>query len=218
MGQRMAAAIIGVLAVIASAASAEVLTDSRGLKANSPMAKYLFSQAFFKSMAEAAGALDRDLGIACAEDYSITPVNFIVLRPIDLPDGAKEAASGAWIYRYDVQRCGKTKRNNLLVEVQKDGPRADILLPGETFATPRQMTEAIPMVGAYAAPSLEKVCKEIRVADTRIVKPPVVAKGAKGPTAPWKENWVVQGCGKQVDVPVTFTPNPKGGSSMSVGK
>ncbi len=217
MSHKMAAAVIGALALLSAPATAEVLNSSRSLKPDSPMAHYLFSQGFFKSMADGAAALDKDLGVACDEDYSVTPASFIVLQPINLPAGAEHATSGAWVYRYDVTRCGKTKRNNMLVSIGKDGPQAELLLPGHTFATPRQMAEAIPTVGAYAAPVLEKDCKQIRIADTTVVKPPTVAAGAKAPTAPWKERWTVYGCGKQVDVPVTFTPDGKGSSTLSFG-
>lgn len=210
----------GLFMLAAFPASAEILSDGRGLNPSSPMGKYLYSMSFYQGMYAVAVQADRALKVSCSEKYDIKPVNVVVLAPIDLPEGAAQAASGAWIYRYDAVRCGTKKRYNLMMTAQPSAaPRANMLLPGDTITSPRLMMDAVKVVGIKAASSLDSECKELQIFDTALTQGPhTVTEGEKTHHGVWKESWTFQGCGKQVALPVTFIPDGKGGTSFSVEK
>jgi hypothetical protein len=213
-------AALGLFILVASPVGAETLSDGRALNPSSPLGKYLFSMDFFKGMHVVAYQADRTLGIGCDGKYDIKPLNLVVLKPVELPDGAPQATSGAWAYRYDAVRCGAAKRYNMLMIAQPGAaPRANMLLPGDSIASPQLMMDAVKVVGANATSSLGSECKELQIFDTALTQGPhTVTEGDKAFQGVWKESWTFQGCGKQVAVPVTFIPDGKGGTTFAVSK
>jgi hypothetical protein len=180
----------------------------------------LFSQDFLREMYEAAVKMDRALGTACTEQYTIQPVNLFVVHPIDFPEGATHAVSGEWVQRYDAVRCATTKRFNMIFAVQPDGTtHSRMLLPGNTMASLRLMLEAIPGVGAAASAELGKDCRETMIADTTVAQGPhTFFEGGKSFEGVWIENWTVQGCGKTMVARVRFIPDGKNGTHFTILK
>jgi len=213
-------AFFALLALASGRASAEVLTDGRAIKRDSAMDKYLNSPAAVRLMYEGAVFVDRSLGIVCDGEYRIQPIVLIVVEPVNLPEGAKEATAGAWINRFDVTRCGKTKRNNLISIAQPNAePKRRMLPPGESIASPILMMDAMAPIKLQASRSLDKDCREANVYDIGVTKMPhSVTEGGKTLNGVWQENWTIQGCGKMVSVPVTFIPDGRGGTTFAVGK
>jgi hypothetical protein len=220
MRRARSAALIVLVTAGTLPVAAEVLKDGRALNPTSPLAKYLFSQEFLREMYEAAVKMDRALGIACTDQYTIRPVDLFVVDPIDFPEGATHAASGEWVQRYDAVRCATTKRFNMIFEVQPDGTtHSRMLLPGNTMASLRLMLEAIPGVGAAASAELGKDCRDTMIADTKVAQGPHrFFEGGKAFEGVWIENWTVQGCGKTMVARIRFIPDGKNGTHFTILK
>ncbi len=81
-----------------------------------------------------------------------------------------------------------------------------------TIAPPALQDEIRPRVIAAATARLnDPACRQIAVADTSFngwSGPPVT--GAVAPERPWEETWIVDLCGRIVDVLVLFAPGPQG--------
>jgi hypothetical protein len=215
-------AIVSVVSFFVLAGShvfAETLVDGRAFNPSSAIGKYLFSDDFYKGMLAFAHQSDRALGVACDERYEIKPLSIVVIKPVELPDGATQATAGVWSYRYDAVRCGSSKRYNLAMIVQSGAaPRPAPLLPGNTIASAQLAADAMKAVIVKASFSLNK-CDEARIFDTAVTaNQQTVTEGDKTYYGVWKENWTFKGCGNQVVVPITFIPDGKGGTSFVAGK
>ena len=217
------ATVAAVLAIItmtlaAQPAGAAVLHNESELRANTPMLAYLTGRDKSKLMFDAAVAMDKRLGIACASKYTIKLEHIIVERPIDLPDGAAEPRSGAWIYRYTATRCGSTKRFNILLAAQPGAkPKAGLLPPGGTLASPLLMHDALPSVENGYLVQTGQTCAGLQIFDIVVsAKPHTATVKGKSVAGVWDETWTMQGCGHKVDVPVQFVPDGHGGVYFTV--
>ena len=218
MHRILAGAMFTVLAFCGLSASAEVLQPGDKLVPGSRMARFLFSPPFLDSMQKQAAMLDRVLGIACREAYTVTPISVTVVRKIDLPDGERLPSNGSWIVRYDAIRCGMLKRYNLAFKMERSRRIGAIMwLPGDTMASVRLVGDTTPSVFSSAKRALGAECKPLRVADTIIVeRSTAIREAGRTFLGPWRESWILQGCEKRIDVPVSFLPNDNGGTTYVV--
>ena len=114
--------------------------------------------------------------------------------------------------RFPVQEegCGASHALNVYLWVQRENSIAITpMMPGSSHAEDSLQKSAYAYVLA-AAGGPEANCSTTFVEDTQFQseaagKPD---KGAK--TLPWKETWTLSSCGWRAEVPVTFTPDPKG--------
>ena len=91
-------------------------------------------------------------------------------------------------------------------------------VPGNTNASALLLADALK--GAYTAALLRlakrnKDCKDADLIDTRLTHPPRQTKEADKPAGHWEEAWTFRGCGLDVEVPITFTPDGKGGTHFT---
>ncbi|MCK6450884.1 MAG: hypothetical protein L6R19_08520 [Alphaproteobacteria bacterium] len=116
-------------------------------------------------------------------------------------------ASGEWIDRLMVDRCGATVYRNLLVVAREQKLQASALLPGRTYTPPRLQRDALRPAAAQAR--IKTGCQDaMPVADTAV-------DGKVVPGAPWKEDWTFVGCGKSVVVTLSFTPASDGAARVT---
>lgn len=206
--------VLAALAVVP--VRAETLTTGRDLDAESPMGKYLLSMDFYKRMHAIAVEADRVLGVRCDTRYEIRPLSVIVFKPVELPTGALHATGGIWAYRFDANRCGTTKRYNLMMTSQPGAaPRAAMMVPGDTITSPLLARDTIRSVAAKASIALDGKCEKVQIFDTAVAEQPhAVTQGGTTYQGVWKEIWTFQGCGQRVPVPVIFVPDGKGGTNF----
>ncbi len=154
---------------------------------------------------------DKRLGLArdCRDQAVVNVKGLVLLRPVELPEGAAHPAQGAWQYRYTLERCGQIKIYNAVAVAGKDGapPVFQPYFPGETLADVALVRDA--MVPALAAAALaakpDKSCRQVDMLDMRVVE------GQKGRAdAPWKEVWSILFCGRQGDAEISFMPDKDG--------
>ncbi len=216
---RFALTALAACVVTTSLANAEIISDPRQIKAGSPIAKYLASSEVRKTLIDVAVRLDRAFGIECIGDYQIKLETLTIQSPINLPDGAAHAASGAWRLGYDATRCGEIKRYNVQFAAKPGtAPEPGMLAPGSSIASFQLYADA--MTGSYVVASARLGgCKEARLFHTTLTKAPhAETEGDKVRNGVWNEDWTFAGCGKRVVLPMKFTPAPDGGTIWSIGK
>lgn len=165
---------------------------------------------------------DKKLGLQqdCKDPYNIQPLSIFLLKPIDFPEGKPHPVTGSWQHRYIFERCGKRMTYNA-VFVARNGekPEAKPHYPGTTNASMQQIAEALKTAAPAALLRLakrNKDCKAADLIDTRLTHPPREAKEAGKPASRWEEAWTFRGCGHDVELPITFTPDGKGGTQYAI--
>lgn len=163
---------------------------------------------------------DKKLGLQqdCKGPYNIQPLSIFLLKPIDFPEGKAHPVSGSWQQRYIFERCGKRMTyNTIFVARNGDKPEARPHFPGTTNASMQQIGDALESAAPVALARLakrSKGCKEANLIDTRLTHAPHEVDK----TGRWEETWTFRGCGHDVDIPVTFTPDGKGGMKYATGR
>ncbi|MDT3735354.1 MAG: hypothetical protein ROZ00_03900 [Denitratisoma sp.] len=156
---------------------------------------------------------DKKLGLQqnCKEPYNIQPLSIFLLKPIDFPEGRPHPVSGSWQQRYVFERCGKRMTYNaVFVARNGDKPEARPHYPGTSNASMQQIGDALKSAAPAALARLakrSKGCKEADLIDTKLTHAPHEV----GKTGRWEETWTFRGCGHDVDIPISFTPDGKGG-------
>jgi hypothetical protein len=135
----------------------------------------------------------------------------MVLKPMVF-DTAGHPTAGMLHFPVKEEGCGVTRILNTLIGVQGPGTAVtSALAPGSTHADPVLQKDA--SVRAFAAALVaslpDAACNVKYLADTEFIEREKAVEGSSTPT-PWRENWTVVLCNKQVVVPVNFTPDPTG--------
>lgn len=206
------------------AAFAETVTETADLPANHHTASYIFSQPSMTLLGKLAATQDKQLGLAqqCTSGYQVKPLTMAVLTPIEYPDDAAHPTAGIWLVRYEAERCGQTKIYNASFVAHPDGkaPTVAAYFPGSTYASPVLVKDAMmAAVPSALIRSGQTGCKDIKVMDMQPTAiPRDVAEGSGILEGVWKETWTFLICGRQVAVPMTFTPDADGhGTTFSTG-
>jgi hypothetical protein len=128
--------------------------------------------------------------------------------------GDGNLVNATWVEMVPGTACGQARRYRVLVMIR--GGKATIapILPGESIASPRLETDAQgPMIAATAAFVPKGASCPVDVLDTKLVG----AAPAAGTKDPWNEMWLVQTCGKRLNVPIQFVPDAVGvGTSIKI--
>lgn len=165
---------------------------------------------------------DKKLGLQqdCKGPYNIQPLSIFLLEPIDFPEGKPHPVAGSWQHRYIFERCGKSMTYNaVFVAKNAEKPAAMPHYPGTTNASMQQIAAALNTATPAALLRLSKRAKDCKAADlidTRLTRPPREAKEAGKPAAHWEEVWTFRGCGHDVKLPITFTPDGKGSTQYAI--
>lgn len=196
--------------------------DSDDTRQPSRLTAYLYGKEQIGALYEAGREWDRKLGLQqdCKGPYNIQPAALFLLKPIDFPEGKPHPVAGVWQHRYVFERCGKRMTYNA-VFVARPGDRPEVRphVPGNTNASALLLADTLK--GAYGAALLRmakrsKECKQADFIDTRLTRPPRDNREAGKPAGQWEESWTFRGCGHDVEVPITFTPDGKGGTHYAI--
>ncbi len=133
-----------------------------------------------------------------------------MLQPLSFgADGVPDG--GSWKEAFPVSGCGNDTTLNLyLFATSEERINVVVGLPGRTRAGLPLQRDAMPIAETGAALAVPG-CRTFGVDDTRPAEPdgvpPVPAARA---VAPWREIWTMTGCGRVLEVPMRFTPDPTG--------
>lgn len=165
---------------------------------------------------------DKKLGLQqdCKGPYNIQPAGLYLLKAIDFPEGRPHPVAGAWQHRYIFERCGKRMTYNAVFVAQPGGkPETRPHVPGNTNASALLLADTLKGASATALIRLAKRARDCRAADlidTRLTQPPGESKEADKTAGQWEEVWTFRGCGHDVEVPITFVPDGKGGAHYAI--
>lgn len=184
----------------------------------SRLSAYLYGKEQIAELYTAGRQWDKKLGLQqnCKAPYNIQPAGLFLLKAIDFPEGKTHPVAGIWQHRYIFERCGKRMTYNaVFVARPGDKPEVRLHVPGNTNASALLLTDALK--GAYPAALLRlskrtKNCKTAELIDTTLTHAPRATNEADKPAGHWEETWTFRGCGRDVELPITFTPDGKGGT------
>lgn len=205
--------------IAAAAASAQTGAPPAGDgRQPSRLTAYLYGKEQIGALYEAGRQWDKKLGLQqdCKGPYNIQPAGLFLLKAIDFPENRPHPVAGIWQHRYVFERCGKRMTYNVVFAARPgDKPDARPHVPGNTNASAPLLADTLN--GATPAALLRlgrraKECKSAELIDTRLVHPPREAKDADKPAGHWEESWTFRGCGHDVELPIVFTPDGKGGT------
>lgn len=199
-------------------------TPASGGEARQPsrLTAYFHGKEQIGALYEVGRQWDKKLGLQqdCKGPYNIQPLSIFLLKPIDFPDGKPHPVTGSWQHRYVFERCGKRMTyNTVFVARNGEKPEARPHYPGTTNASMQQITDALKAATPAALLRLAKRkrdCKAADLIDTRLTLAPREAKEADKPAGRWEEAWTFRGCGQDVELPIVFTPDGKGGMQYAV--
>jgi hypothetical protein len=188
----------------------------------SRLTAYLYGKEQIGALYEAGRDWDKKLGLQqdCKGPYNIQPAALFLLKPIDFPEGKPHPVAGVWQHRYVFERCGKRMTYNaVFVARPDDKPELRPHVPGNTNASALLLSDTLTGASAAALLRLAKRardCKQAELIDTRLTQPPRETKEAGKPAGHWEETWTFRGCGQDVEVPIAFTPDGKGGTRYAI--
>ena len=126
-------------------------------------------------------------------------------------DGDGRVVRLAWEERVPGVACGRSRLYRVRVSI--DGGKGSVkgMLPGDGLSSP-DLPEAQDAVKAAVRSVLQShnTC-QIDVVDTRLR-----ATGVVDGREPWGELWTVSACGRQMQVPVQFTPQASNGTDIDI--
>jgi hypothetical protein len=140
-------------------------------------------------------------------DFQLTGGVAIFAPPAADQSGA--VRRGAWKQSVREQGCGQDRILNVLVVVR--GPKTLAtapLLPGTTHADPTLERDAARYAWIAAQPAMGD-CKSGYIAETRYIGTSGVVPGS-GARSVWREMWHLVACGRNLNVPLLFTPDTSG--------
>lgn len=112
--------------------------------------------------------------------------------------------SGLWRQSFPVSGCGNDTTINFFFRGQPDEKIASIIgVPGETRADLTLQRDAL-KYAHLGAQAVAPGCTNGHVRHTRY------DGVADARTKAWRERWIVAACGRNVEVPITFTPDSTG--------
>ena len=206
----------------AAPAPAPTPADSGEARQPSRLTAYFYGKDQIGELYAIGRQWDKKLGLQqdCKGPYNIQPLSLFLLKGIEFPDSKPHPVTGSWQHRFIFERCGKRMTYNaIFVARNGDKPEARPHTPGTTNASMQQINEALKIAAPTALARLakrSKDCKEAELIDTKLTHAPREAKEADKPTGHWEETWTFRGCNHDIELPIVFTPDGKGGMQYAI--
>ncbi|ODP35597.1 hypothetical protein [Pandoraea sp. ISTKB] len=215
--------VVMLVAAFAGTARAETtVSTTADLTSNKTALQYVFSERAMLVMYQLGVEKDKTFGLQqdCKTKYQVRPVGAVLLKPVTFPDGGLNPKSGAWLTRYQLERCGDNKIYNAVFVADPNGgnPVPTPFYPGNPLGGPVLVHDAMMRAVTTAlAKSGQSGCRKVDAFDMKVKQPPhdVIDHGTtvKGV---WKEVWTFRVCGQMVDVDMDFIPDVGGGGTTIV--
>jgi len=182
----------------------------------------------FMSSSYYAGLLHKSLAALPPDEFHLCPTlvshgsRVTILRPIAyFPNGFP--SSGLWRQSFPVSGCGNDTIVNFYF-LAGPGQKISVLIgmPGSTIASILLQSAGRKFTTIAAQRALPR-CRSFDVIDTRFEgyeqpapnSAPGSAPGSAVAPRPWRESWILVGCGRRYTVPIEFAPN-KGSIQVSL--
>lgn len=201
-----------VFLIASSPVFAVVVKTTADLQKNKTVSDYIFSSDKLETMRSIGMSWDKKLSIIkdCSAGYVVKPMGVMILSPIDLPQNKKHPVQGVWQVRYQLERCGAVKVYNASFNADPNGniPNSKLDYPGETIANPKLFYDAqtTSKLAAVYKSGLKDTCDNVEILDTKVSERPRNVTLVNQTNANiWTEVWTYKVCGKDIDLPITFT-------------
>ncbi len=210
---------LAAMAATPAGAQAPAPTDARQ---PSRLTAYLYGKEQIGALYEVGRQWDRKLGLQQdARAPTTSSRRTLPAQAHRLPGRQNAPRRRRLAAPYVFERCGKRMTYNAVFVAQPgDKPEVRPHVPGNTNASALLVADTLR--GAYPAALLRlakraKDCKEADLIDTRLTQQPRTssAEADKG-GGRWEEVWTFRGCGHDVELPITFTPDGKGGTHYAI--
>lgn len=189
----------GLVAAAAPMSSTDVINAYRG-------------NAQFQHVADASfRAYEAGLSTHCAEVTERWSEATFVYAGTPEQDNQGRLVRVAWEERVPGMACGRSRLYRVRVSIVDGKGSIKGMLPGDGMSSP-DLPEAEGAVKAAVRSVLQahNTC-QIDVVDTRLR-----AEGMVDNHEPWGEVWTVTACGRQMQVPVQFTPQASKGTDIDI--
>jgi hypothetical protein len=217
-----AVALVAAFALAPASASRAQGSDAR-------LNRYLGSQEYANIVVSRALEADRLRKTGCDQPKALRHTLQNVLEAPRFAADSNAPVAGVWIDRVDIDRCGTTIAENMLVIVDKGTMNIARLLPGITKAGPLLQRDAMQPALAAATVKKDKAEKAgpkpcpdregVTVADTSFLREriPIVNDAAGRMTAgAWDETWIFLFCAQEIPVLIHFDADGNGGTNFTV--
>ena len=184
-------------------ARAETIMHNDTLAPDSLFMQFVTSQTFLEATVARTVRYERQFGLDCQEDFTMSLRGVRVVRPVVTvsdadqitTDGIAIPAGGVWIVGYLMGGCGEDRFYRAVARVADGGGVIiRVLVPGESQLNHMVIPRAQRVVAQMAA--IEN-CPTVFIADTAVGAPDGVDVSNADATV---ETWTVAGCGQRVQV------------------
>jgi len=149
----------------------------------------------------------------CSQVAVSPKFDLIVLQRPEVAADGRSLLAGVWKEAVEATACGVTRVHNILNVVEKGEIHRLPMLVGTSHADIMLQRDAAPLFFMGASRLVAQDCKRNYVTDTRFValQGPEIPKAKAGPKSrAWREEWTLWSCGKEIVVPIRFTPDATG--------
>ncbi|MDX8387975.1 MAG: hypothetical protein R8M46_05510 [Ghiorsea sp.] len=189
---------------------AEIVMTSNDLTKSPRINNYVNNQKLLQLLFKVGEAQDNKFKLqqGCKSKRKVKPIGVIVTSPIDFPENLEHPKTGAWIYKFEYERCKVKNIYNAIFKVVNPGQPVSVgtYFSGSTLASRQLILDSANTVLPLAkSASGMKKCKDTRIQDMHILEQPHnVTEGSKTFKHLWKERWIFNICGKEVNSDITF--------------
>jgi len=180
---------------------------------NNAIDKVQAAPAFQATALQEFHAYESRLSTACANVSVAWPQAKYKIygQPQTASDG--NLVNATWVEMVPGTACGTPRRYRALVLIRAGKATVAPILPGESIASPQLENDAqAPLIAATVAFVPKGSKCPVDVLDTTLSGP-----APSQPKQPWLETWLVQTCGKRLNVPIQFVPDVVGeGTSIKI--
>jgi hypothetical protein len=145
----------------------------------------------------------------CVEEPDFQVTDTWPVTPIIMNDGDIAPTSGMWRERVESTACEETATENMVHTFTADGERTFLLVRGTTEADLETQFAIINDArDAAAADDNASGCDIIRFTDTSVSN--------RYNDGRWRERWVADACGHEVDLDIVFEPREGQAASYTI--
>jgi len=145
----------------------------------------------------------------CMEEPTFHVTDSWPVLPIVMYEGDITPTAGVWRERVESTACDETVTENMVHTFTADGERTFLLVRGTTETDLETQFALINDArDAAAADDNAAGCDIIRFTDTSVAN--------RYNDGRWRERWVADACGEEVDLDIVFTPNEGGAATYTI--
>ena len=201
------------VAVVGVAASARAEAPAAAPAADPRVADFLRSKEMREAIAKGVHQQVTSQPVECKDIKIAGDSRFRLLSPIEFTGEGKIPSKGQWIETMTVNSCGVERKHNIQSAVVDGKVQMIGRLNGTSVASLTLQRDAVTIAETAAVQHAGEGCSKTAVIDTDFkgFEGGEIAGAKDGPKARlWREDWTVWACGKQVLLPMIFTPDAEG--------